>query len=118
MPMISDASRAVLEPPAAPSSEALAHFEGLLRFETDCYDVHEAMATGHPGFVLLDVRAPDVYATGHVPGAVNLPYRRIVERNLEAHPPDTLFVVYCDGVHCNGADRAALRLARLGRPVK
>ena len=118
MPMLSDASRAVLEPSAAPSSEALAHFEGLLRFETDCYDVHEAMATGHPGFVLLDVRAPDVYATGHVPGAVNLPYRRIVERNLEAHPPDTLFVVYCDGVHCNGADRAALRLARLGRPVK
>ena len=118
MPVLSDASRAVLDPPAAPSSEALAHFEGLLRFEADCYDVHEAMATGNPGFVLLDVRAPDDYAAGHVPGAVNLPYRRIVERNLEAYPPDTLFVVYCDGVHCNGADRGALRLARLGRPVK
>jgi rhodanese-related sulfurtransferase len=121
MPVISDASRAVLEPPAAPSPEAVAHFEGLLRFETDCYDVHEAMAamaTGHPGFVLLDVRAPAVYAAGHLPGAVNLPHRRIVERNLEAYPPDTLFVVYCDGDHCNGADRGALRLARLGRPVK
>jgi rhodanese-related sulfurtransferase len=118
MPELSDASRAVLEPPAAPSSEALAHFEGLLRFETDCYDVHEAMATDNPGFVLLDVRAPAAYAAGHVPGAVNLPHRRIVERNLEAYPPDTLFVVYCDGDHCNGADRGALRLARLGRPVK
>jgi len=31
---------------------------------------------------------------------------------------DTLFVVYCSGPHCNGADRAALNLARLGRPVK
>ncbi len=33
-------------------------------------------------------------------------------------PKDTLFVVYCAGPHCNGADRAALRLAELGRPVK
>ena len=29
-----------------------------------------------------------------------------------------LFVVYCSGPHCNGADRAAVALARLGRPVK
>jgi rhodanese-related sulfurtransferase len=29
-----------------------------------------------------------------------------------------LFVVYCAGPHCNGAARAAVRLARLGRPVK
>lgn len=28
------------------------------------------------------------------------------------------FVVYCAGPHCNGANKAALRLARLGRPVK
>ena len=33
-------------------------------------------------------------------------------------PPGTLFVVYCAGPHCNGADRAALRLARLGRSVR
>lgn len=30
----------------------------------------------------------------------------------------TLFVVYCAGPHCNGAERAALRPARLGHPVK
>jgi 3-mercaptopyruvate sulfurtransferase SseA len=33
-------------------------------------------------------------------------------------PEGTLFVVYCAGPHCNGADRAALKLARLGLPVK
>jgi rhodanese-related sulfurtransferase len=27
-------------------------------------------------------------------------------------------VTYCAGPHCNGAARGALRLARLGRPVK
>lgn len=37
---------------------------------------------------------------------------------LSAWPDGTLFVVYCAGPHCNGADRAALKLSRLGRPVK
>ncbi len=53
-----------------------------------------------------------------MPEAVNLPHSRIIERNLAGYPPDTVFVVYCAGPHCNGADKAALRLARLGRPVK
>jgi rhodanese-related sulfurtransferase len=33
-------------------------------------------------------------------------------------PEDTLFVAYCAGPHCNGADQAALKIARLGLPVK
>ena len=33
-------------------------------------------------------------------------------------PAETVFVVYCWGPQCNGANKAALRLARLGRPVK
>ena len=77
-----------------------------------------AVAARHPGFVVLDVRSPELYAAGHVPGAHSLPHRRIVEKNLAAFPDGTLFVVYCSGPHCNGADRAAVALARLGRPVK
>ena len=50
--------------------------------------------------------------------AINLPHAKINERNLTPFPPDALFVVYCNGPHCNGADRAAARLARLGRRVK
>ncbi|MXX43462.1 MAG: hypothetical protein F4Z53_10495 [Acidimicrobiales bacterium] len=42
----------------------------------------------------------------------------ITEEALEAYPPETLFVVYCAGSHCNAADKAGARLARLGRPVK
>lgn len=34
------------------------------------------------------------------------------------YPDGTLLVVYCAGPHCNGAHRAAYRLAKLGRPVK
>ena len=109
---------AVAAVPAAPSAAALAHFEASFTFETDCWDVHEALAGGAPDFVLLDVRGTEKYAAGHVPGARDLAHRKIVTGKLAEYPPDTLFVVYCAGPHCNGAARAAVRLARLGRPVK
>ncbi len=109
---------AVTATPAASSGQAAEHFAALLAYETDCWDTHHAISTGAKDFVLLDVRSPDLYGAGHVPTAVNLPHGRIVERNLAEYPADTLFVVYCAGPHCNGADKAALRLANLGRPVK
>jgi rhodanese-related sulfurtransferase len=117
MPQL-DAVNGVTEVAAASSVDALQHFEALLAYETDCWDVHDAMTRPDPGFVVLDVRSPDLYGAGHVPGAVSLPHRRINERNLASYDANTLFVVYCAGPHCNGADKAAVRLARLGRPVK
>lgn len=112
------AANPVTSVPAAGPAEAEAHFRSLLAFETDCWDVHAALEGTEPGFVLLDVRSPDLYEAAHLPGAVGLPHRRISERNLESWPAETLFVVYCAGPHCNGADKAAVALARLGRPVK
>lgn len=103
---------------AAPSAAALAHFEALLAHHTDCADVQADLATDTAGFVLLDVRGPAAFARGHVPGALNLPHRGIDADRMASWPDGTLFVVYCAGPHCNGADRAALRLARLGHPVK
>lgn len=108
---------AVSAVPAAPSAEAEAHFGAEFTFETDCWDVWDSMAKG-ADFVLLDVRSPTLYAKGHVPGAINLPHGKIVSSKMEQWPADTLFVVYCAGPHCNGAAKGALRLAKLGRPVK
>lgn len=104
--------------PAATPQVSLAHYERILSLETDCWDVHAAVQAGKPGFVLLDVRSPESFAAGHVSTAINLPHRRINQRNLAKYPKGALFVVYCNGPHCNGADWAALRLAQLGRPVK
>lgn len=103
---------------AASCGQALAHFEARLSFETDCADVWYATRHEQKDFVLLDVRTPALYAAGHVPGAINMPTRQIMEQRLAEYPADTLFVVYCAGPHCNGANKAALKLARLGRPVK
>ena len=45
-------------------------------------------------------------------------YGKIVQSKLADWPKDTMFVTYCAGPHCNGAARGAIRLAKLGRPVK
>ena len=105
--------------PAAPSDVAIHHFGTLLRLETDCWDVHESMTTGRHDFVLLQTNAsPESFATEHIDGAVHLHHADISESTLDRWPSDTLFVVYCAGPHCNAADRAALKIAELGRPVK
>lgn len=56
--------------------------------------------------VLVDVREPDEYAQGHLPGAVNLP-RGVLEFQIHAHPamacvadaalaePSRRMVLYC-----------------------
>jgi rhodanese-related sulfurtransferase len=103
--------------PPADNTTAHKHFSSALSFETDCWDVHEAMSAT-PDFVLIDVRSPTLYAKGHVPGAVNIPHGKLVDSKLAEYPIETIFVVYCAGPHCNGAHRGAIRLAKLGRPVK
>ncbi len=111
-------SSAVSRVPAADSAAALEHFSRLLEFETDCWDVHHAMTNDRQDFVLFDVRSEQAFAEGHIDGAVSLPHQKITEQNLAEYPADTLFVVYCAGPHCNGTEKAAIRLAKLGRPVK
>lgn len=108
---------AVTAIPPASSDLARAQFAAELGFETDCWDVHDALSRG-PDFVLLDVRGPAMFAKGHIPGAVHLPHGKITRSKMEAWPEETIFVTYCAGPHCNGATRGALRLAELGRPVK
>jgi rhodanese-related sulfurtransferase len=111
-------SNAVTQIAAAHPKQAAAHFEAQFTFETDCWDTHDALRSGSPGFVLLDVRSPALFAKGHVPGSLNLPHAKIIESKLREYPKSTLFVTYCAGPHCNGAARAAARLARLGFAVK
>lgn len=108
----------VAEYPAATPENALEHFQKRLTFETDCWDVHHAISTGNIDFVLLDVRSPELFIKGHLPGAINIPHRKLIASRLIEFPIDTLFVVYCAGPHCNGANKAAVRLSGLGRKVK
>ena len=104
--------------PAATSADALAHFEARLGFETDCWDVHHSIENNVANFVLLDVRSNELFSQGHVPTAVNLPTQQITADSLPKLAADGIYVVYCAGPHCNGANKAAIRIAKLGLPVK
>ena len=103
---------------AANSSDALAHFQSRLGYETDCWDVQASMREGKTDFILLDVRGPTAYEKAHIPGAINLPHGKITKGKMKIWSDDSVFVVYCAGPHCNGANKAAIKLAALGRPVK
>jgi hypothetical protein len=59
--------------------------------DTDAFDTGIA-----PGAVIIDVRTPEEFTSGHYPGAINIPYDRIVEGlSARSIPRDTALVLYC-----------------------
>src|ERR1700730_3749271 len=92
------------------------HFARRLRFETDCDDVANALASGDSDFTVIDARSRAAYAAGHVPGSLNLE-RPFLAAEVAALPPG-LLVVYCWGPGCNGALKTSRQLAEMGRSVK
>ena len=103
---------------AATPEAALAHFQARLTFETDCWDVHHSIENDVASFVLLDVRSESLFKAGHVPTAVHLAHSQIRTETLPPLPVGGVYVVYCAGPHCNGANKAAIKIALLGLPVK
>jgi rhodanese-related sulfurtransferase len=103
--------------PASPQA-AYAFFASRLSFETDCADVHHDLYRTDRAFVLLDARSERAYGDGHVPTAQSFPHTRIAADSVRHLPRDVTLVTYCWGPHCNGATRAAMKLAALGFSVK
>ncbi len=66
-----------------------------------------------PGIVVLDVRTPEEYADGHLPGSVLLPLTVVPLRATEVLPDrDATIFVYC---HSGARSaQAATLLARMG----
>jgi rhodanese-related sulfurtransferase len=94
--------------------DAVAFFSALLTFQTDVADVHAALDTGDPGFVLVDVRSRAAWDQGHVPDALHRPTAEL-PGDLDPAVP---VVVHCWGPGCNGATKAALALAGAGFAVQ
>jgi rhodanese-related sulfurtransferase len=113
MTAVTNTQVTAIEP--ADRAAAIAHFTARLSFETDADDVAAGLAAG-ADFVLLDARSPEAFASAHLPGAFNPP--RPFDPADVAALPDGLVIVYCWGPGCNGAVKAAMHLAQLGRPVK
>ena len=62
---------------------------------------------------VLDVRPPEEYASGHVPGAVNVPLKELARR-LKELPQGQEIVAYCRGPHCVLAFEAVAQLREKG----
>lgn len=62
---------------------------------------------------VLDVRPPEEYAAGHLPGAINIPVKEL-EKRLKELDPELEVVAYCRGPHCVLAFDAVAKLRKKG----
>lgn len=62
---------------------------------------------------VLDVRPPEEYDAGHVPGAINIPLKDL-EEHLEDLPRQQDIVAYCRGPYCVLAYEAVAQLRQKG----
>ena len=54
------------------------------------------MMAQESGYIILDVRRPDEFATGHIPNAINVPNESISTVEIPELPDkDQLIMVYC-----------------------
>ena len=54
------------------------------------------MMAQETGYIILDVRRPDEFATGHIPNAINVPNESIGTSDIPELPDkDQLIMVYC-----------------------
>ena len=74
------------------------------------YDAGEA--------IFVDARSPELYAEGHIPGALNVPWQRVndyLDAFFEkAADNKTIIIAYCDGEGCSLSEELAFLLSDMG----
>ncbi len=65
-------------------------------------------AAGIPGSVLVDVRGPEEYAAGHIPGSINVPLNAL--EGIRGAAPEFGTAIY---LYCLSGARSAIAAARL-----
>jgi len=86
------ATKAASVPSAVPAASAPAPQVALPEMSQAALLEHQAKHADH--LFVLDVRSPEEFREGHVPGAVNVPYDQIAARIAEV-PKDKDVVLYC-----------------------
>ncbi len=75
---------------------------------------HDLLARVRDGIVdVLDVRPPEEFSAGHIPGAINVPLKHLESRLADLDPEHEI-VAYCRGPHCILAFDAVARLRQEG----
>ncbi len=80
--------------------------------------VSELVERMHQGLVtIIDVRPPEEYTAGHLPGAINVPLTDL-ENHLSELPPEREIVAYCRGPFCVLSFEAVAQLRKNGRKAR
>jgi rhodanese-related sulfurtransferase len=95
-------------------AKAKEYFEAKMAFTTGPVELERMMKQGE-NIQVVDVRAAEDYAQGHIPGAVSLPKDQWP--TLKGLRKDKTNVVYCYSQVCHLAATAALEFAGKGYPV-
>ena len=93
------------------------HYENKLAFETDSWDLEVALKAGN-NVIVIDARSSEAYQKEHIPGAINIPHRKMNEETTKRLNRASQVVTYCDGIGCNASTKGALNMTRLGFRVK
>jgi phage shock protein E len=96
---------ALLAPALAAAEAAVAGVKSGL------VDGATAKSLAAAGAKVVDVRTAEEFASGHVPGAINIPYDQIARRASEIGPPSTRVVLYCGTGRRSGIAVEALQKA-------
>jgi rhodanese-related sulfurtransferase len=109
---------AVLEYGVPEPFEAASELANKLRYNTDVWDLSVDLKEKVADIVVIDARSKESYSRGHIPGAVSFPHRQMNGDSTAKLDRDKVYVVYCDGIGCNGSTKGAFKLAKLGLRVK
>ena len=97
--------------------EQLKYYESKLAFEIDSWDLKVALESGQ-NILVIDARSPEAYQKEHIPGAINIPHRKMSKATAKELNRTALVISYCDGIGCNASTKGALNMAKLGFRVK
>jgi rhodanese-related sulfurtransferase len=95
---------------------AASFFKAKLEYEVGPHTVADALKAKEP-WKIIDLRTPEIFAKGHIPGAVNVQIGELGKFASQLNKDETL-VVYCYNITCRLATRAALQLAEERFKVK
>ncbi len=91
---------------------------GTSNIQTNTYrqismDEAVTMMAQETGYIILDVRRPDEFAAGHIPGAINVPNETIGTAEIPELPDkNQLIMVYCRSGR--RSKEASAKLVKLG----
>ena len=96
-------------------ASAREYFEQKLAFTTGPVELARWIKTGEDNLVVVDVRAAEDFAEGHIPGAINLPEGKWDQ--AQGLSREKTNVVYCYTQQCHLGAKACVRFASNGFPV-